>query len=62
MSGDVETMPGAKNIALDTKTGKLYLVTAKYAPLKDNGGATPAELLRKGPMVPNSFSIIQMGK
>ena len=62
MSGDVETMQGAKNIALDAKTGKLYLVTAQYAPLKTNGPATPAQLLRRGPMVPNSFSIIQMGK
>jgi YVTN family beta-propeller protein len=63
MSGDVDTMQGAKNIALDTKTGKLYLVTAEYAPLKTEGGpTTPAQLLRKGPMVPNSFSIIQVGK
>ena len=63
MSGDVETLPGADSIALDTKTGKLYLVTAQYAPLNPDGGATtPAQLLRKGRMVPNSFAILQLGK
>jgi DNA-binding beta-propeller fold protein YncE len=62
MVSDVETLKGAKNIALDTKTGKLYLVAAEHAPLKDEGTTTPAELLRRGAVVPNSFSIIQMGK
>ena len=37
-------------------------VLSNLAPLKTNGPATPAQLLRRGPMVPNSFSIIQMGK
>ena len=61
MSGDVETMQGAKNIAFDSKTGKLFLVTAKYTPVKTNG-ATPADLLKRGSVVANSLSIITVGQ
>ena len=62
MSGDVETMQGAKNVAFDSKTSKLFLVAAKYVPVKNPGTSTPAELLKRGAVVPNSLSIITVGQ
>ena len=56
---NVKTMPGAKTLTLDTKTGHVLLIAAEYgpAPAATNGGRQ-----RRGPMVPGSFSILSVGK
>jgi DNA-binding beta-propeller fold protein YncE len=56
----VKTMPGAKTLTFDSKTGKVLLIAAEYgapanpAPAGGRGG--------RGPMVPGSFSIVVVGK
>jgi hypothetical protein len=59
------TMPRAKTLTLDTKTNKLFLITAEYgavpaaAPVA--AGAPPARPAR-APMLPDSFTILVVGK
>ncbi len=50
----VTTMPGAKTLTLDKKTGNILLIAAQFGP-------APAGS-RRGPMIPDSFSIIVVGK
>lgn len=51
----VETQRGARTMALDTKTHKLYTVTADFEP--PPAGAQPGER-RRPTMVPDSFTLI----
>ncbi len=58
----LKTLPGAKTLALDSKTGKIYLIAAEYG-APPAGGTQPANgRPRRGPMVSGSFSIIEVGK
>jgi DNA-binding beta-propeller fold protein YncE len=56
----VKTMPTAKTMTLDTKTNQVYLIAAEFGPpptpppAGGRGG--------RGPMVPDSFSILVVGK
>ncbi|SRR5579883_493436 len=56
----VQTMTGAKTSTLDSKTGHVYLIAAEYgaptAPPKEGGRGGRA------PMVPDSFTILVVGK
>jgi YVTN family beta-propeller protein len=55
----LQTMPRAKTLTLDTTTGKLYLITAEFTPAPPPPpGGRPA----RGQMVPDSFSILVVGK
>ena len=70
----VQTKPGAKTSTLDTKTGRIYLITAEQAPpTEGNAGNAGTEGQprpavdrprggRGGRMVPGSFSILVVGK
>ncbi len=59
----VTTMPGAKTLTLDSKTGKVLLIAAEYGPAPSEqpaggqGGRGP-----RRPMLPGSFSIVVVGK
>ena len=50
----VTTMPGAKTLTLDTKTGHIVLIAAEFS--------KPAAGARRGAMVPGSFSVVVVGK
>jgi YVTN family beta-propeller protein len=50
----VPTQVGARTIALDERSGRVYLPTAKYGP-----ATTPG---RRPPMVPGTFQILVVGK
>jgi hypothetical protein len=50
----VQTMPRAKTLTLDTKTNRVLLIAAQYGPAPAGG--------RGGPMLPDSFSILVVGK
>jgi DNA-binding beta-propeller fold protein YncE len=53
------TMPRAKTLTLDTKTNKLYLITAEFGPAP---AAEPGQRPARPPMVPDTFSILVVGK
>jgi glutamine cyclotransferase len=57
----LKTMPRAKTITLDTKTGHLLLISAEFAPPAANAPAANGRPAR-GVMVPGTFSIIIVGK
>jgi hypothetical protein len=55
----VTTMPSAKTMTLDTKTNRILLIGADFgAPPAPPPGGRPG----RGPMVPDSFSIIVVSK
>jgi uncharacterized protein YjiK len=60
---NLKTMTGAKTLTLDSKTGHILLIAAEYGQ-----PATPPDPAKKGgrggrgPMVPDSFSILVVGK
>ncbi len=59
----VETKPGAKTSALDTKTNQIYLITADPAPAPTppaDGKGGPR--IRRNVWLPDSFTIIVVGK
>jgi hypothetical protein len=57
----VQTMPGAKTLTLDGKTGHVLLIGAEYGapPTPPPAGGRG---FGRGPMVPDSFSILVVGK
>jgi DNA-binding beta-propeller fold protein YncE len=52
----VQTKPGAKTSTLDPKTNQVFLITAEQAPAPPGGGRG------RGQMVPDSFTILVVGK
>jgi DNA-binding beta-propeller fold protein YncE len=58
------TMPGAKTLTVDTKTNRVIMIAAEFGPPP----TTPAPDAnapgrgRRGPMLPNSFTILVAGK
>ena len=59
----LKTPVRAKTITLDTKTNKLFLMTAEYgAPPAAPATPTPGQRPARAAMIPDSFSIITVGK
>jgi len=58
----LQTMPGAKTIALDAKTNRLFTMTAEFGPPPPDAQPGPAGRPARGPMVPGSFTILMVGK
>jgi DNA-binding beta-propeller fold protein YncE len=57
---NVETMPSAKTLTLDSKTNHILLIAAQFGPPP---APPPAGgRFARGPMVPDSFSILVVGK
>ncbi|MGD0442459.1 MAG: hypothetical protein ABSA39_00850 [Edaphobacter sp.] len=55
----LQTAPRAKTLTLDSKTGRLFLITAEFTPPPAPApGGRPA----RGQMVPGTFSILLVGK
>jgi hypothetical protein len=59
---NLKTMTGGKTLAFDEKTGKILIIAAEYG-----APATPPDPSKggrggRGPMVPDSFSILEVGK
>jgi DNA-binding beta-propeller fold protein YncE len=57
---NLQTLPGAKTLTLDSKTNKVLLIAAEFAPPTTPPAA--GERPRRGPMVPDSFTILVVGK
>ena len=58
----LDTMPGARTIALDRKTGHIFLMTAEYGPVPPDAPPPPPGRIARGPMLPDSFKIIEIGR
>jgi DNA-binding beta-propeller fold protein YncE len=58
----LQTMVGAKTLALDTKTNHLLTIAAEFGPPPTDAPSGPAGRPARGPMVPGSFSILMVGK
>ncbi len=56
------TLPGARTIALDRKTGHVFLMTAEYGPLPADAPPPMPGRIARGPMLPDSFKIIEIGR
>jgi DNA-binding beta-propeller fold protein YncE len=56
------TLPGARTIALDRKTGHIFLMTADYGPVPADAPPPPPGRIARGPMLPDSFKIIEIGR
>jgi hypothetical protein len=58
----LQTKPGAKTLALDTKTNHVLTMTAEFEPAP--AGAEPGGSGRppRGPMKQGSFSILMIGR
>ncbi|HEY7791396.1 MAG TPA: hypothetical protein VIC33_12825 [Vicinamibacterales bacterium] len=59
MEQDLETMNGARTIALDTKTGHVFTMAQKYEAAPES---SPSGGRRRPPAVPGSFTILMIGK
>ena len=55
----VPTMTGARTMALDPVTHRLYLVGANFGPLPDSASGTGR---RRPPILPNSFTLLVVGR
>jgi len=58
----LDTLPGARTIALDRKTGHIFLMTADYGPVPADAPPPPPGRIARGPMLPDSFKIIEIGR
>ncbi|HTQ60531.1 MAG TPA: hypothetical protein VMI32_09930 [Candidatus Solibacter sp.] len=58
----LDTMKGAKTLALDTKTGHLLTMAAEFGAPPPDAKPGPAGRPARGPMIPGSFSILMVGK
>ena len=61
----LQTAPGAKTLTLDANTGHVLLITAEYGaapPAPTPAPGAPPPRPRRGPMVPDSFSILVVGR
>lgn len=56
------TMKGAKTLALDTKTNHIFTMAAEFGPPAPDAPPGPAGRPARGPMIPDSFSILMVGK
>jgi len=56
----VKTMPSAKTLTLDSRTGKVLLIAAEYGPAPAPAAAGGRS--GRGPLLPGSFSILVVGK
>ena len=58
----LETMVGAKTLALDTKTNHLLTMAAEFAPPAPDAQPGPAGRPPRGPMIAGSFSVLMVGR
>ena len=64
MEQDLETMNGARTIALDSKTGHIFTMAQEFGPppAAPPAGAPPGRGRGRGAAVPGSFTILMIGK
>ena len=56
------TQSGAKTLTLDSKTGHVFLIAADYAPVPADAAPLSNGRIARGPMLPDSFTILEVGR
>jgi len=56
------TQPSAKTLTLDSKTGHVFLIAAEFEPPPANVPALSNGRVARGPMVVDSFAILEVGR
>jgi hypothetical protein len=56
----LKTMPRAKTMTIDEKTGHIFVIAAEYG--QAPAAPAPGQKGGRAPMVPDSFSIVMIGK
>lgn len=56
------TMPGAKTLTMDSKTGHLFTMSGEFAPPPADAPPPLPGRIARGPMIPGSFSVLMIGK
>jgi DNA-binding beta-propeller fold protein YncE len=56
---NLKTVPRARTIALDGKTGRIFTITAEFGPPPP---PAPGEKYSRAPMIPGTFTILEIGK
>ncbi len=59
---NLTTMPSAKTLSLDSKTGHILLIAASFEPPPPGTPPLSNGRIARGPMVPGSFSLLVVGK
>ena len=59
---NLSTMPSAKTLSLDSKTGRILLIAAAFEPPAPGTPPLSNGRIARGPMVPGSFSLLMVGK
>jgi DNA-binding beta-propeller fold protein YncE len=59
---NLDTMPSAKTLSLDSKTNRIMLIAAMFDPPPANAPPLSNGRVARGPMVAGSFSILSVGK
>jgi DNA-binding beta-propeller fold protein YncE len=58
----VQTQPSAKTLTLDRKTGHILLIAAEFEPAPADAPPLSNGRVARGPMVPGSFAILEVGR
>jgi hypothetical protein len=58
----LQTMPGARNMVIDTKTNHVLSMAFEYGPLPANAPPPVAGRIALGPPLPGSFTLLMVGK
>jgi hypothetical protein len=58
----LKTMVGARNMVLDTKTNHVISMAFEYGPLPANAPAPVPGRMQLGPPLPDSFTLVMVGK
>jgi DNA-binding beta-propeller fold protein YncE len=58
----LQTQPSAKTLTLDAKTGHIFLIAAEFALPPADAPPLSAGRVARGPMVPDSFAILEVGR
>jgi DNA-binding beta-propeller fold protein YncE len=56
------TLSGGKTLTLDTKTGHIFVIAAEYGPVPADAPPLSNGRIARGPMLPDSFTIIEVGR
>ncbi len=58
----LQTQPSAKTLTLDAKTGHIFLIAAEYEPVPPGTPPLSNGRVARGPMVADSFAILEVGR